>query len=73
MNKGDIVNVNLSNIQASLDPTQTIGTTTVGDALNSANVGGVGRWSISGDLLYLYAADGSLTKKLRVKNLRIDV
>lgn len=70
---GAFVNISLSNVQSVLDPTQTIGTTTVGDALNSANVGGVGRWSISGDLLYLYAADGSLTKKLRVKNLRIDV
>ena len=70
---GAFVDISLSNIQSVLDPTQTIGTTTVGDALNSANVGGVGKWSISGDLLYLYAADGSLTKKLRVKNLRIDV
>ena len=70
---GAYINVNLSNVQAQLDLTQTTGSTTVGDALNSANSGGVGKWSISGDLLYLYAADGSLTKKLRVKNLRIDV
>lgn len=70
---GAVVTINLRSTKAQLDPTQTIGTTTVGDALNSANVGGVGKWSISGDLLYLYAADGSLTKKLRVKNLRIDV
>jgi hypothetical protein len=70
---GTFVNVNLTNVQAQLDTTQNLGSTTVGDALNSANSGGVGKWSISGDLLYLYAADGSLTKKLRVKNLRIDV
>ena len=70
---GAVITINLRTTKAQLDTTQTIGTTTVGDALNSANVGGVGRWSISGDLLYLYAADGSLTKKLRVKNLRIDV
>jgi hypothetical protein len=70
---GAFANISLSNVQASLDTTQNLGSTTVGDALNSANSGGVGKWSISGDLLYLYAADGSLTKKLRVKNLRIDV
>ena len=70
---GAVITINLRTIKAQLDTTQDIGSTTVGDALNSANVGGVGRWSISGDLLYLYAADGSLTKKLRVKNLRIDV
>jgi len=70
---GAVVHFTFATVQSQLDPTQTIGATTVGDALNSANAGGVGRWSISGDLLYLYAADGSLTKKLRVKNLRIDV
>lgn len=70
---GAVIHFTFATVQSQLDPNQTIGTTTVGDALNSANVGGVGRWSISGDLLYLYAADGSLTKKLRVKNLRIDV
>jgi hypothetical protein len=70
---GAVMTINLRTVKAQLDTTQDIGDTTVGDALNSANAGGVGRWSISGDLLYLYAADGSLTKKLRVKNLRIDV
>jgi len=70
---GAFINVSLSNVQSVIDTTQNLGSTTVGDALNSANSGGVGKWSISGDLLYLYAADGSLTKKLRVKNLRIDV
>ena len=69
---GAVVTINLR-VKAQLDTTQDIGDTTLGDALNAANAGGVGKWSISGDLLYLYAADGSLTKKLRVKNLRIDV
>jgi len=70
---GAVMTINLRTVKAQLDTTQDIGDTTLGDALNAANAGGVGKWSISGDLLYLYAADGSLTKKLRVKNLRIDV
>ena len=70
---GAVMTINLRKTLSQLDTTQDIGDTTLGDALNAANSGGVGKWSISGDLLYLYAADGSLTKKLRVKNLRIDV
>lgn len=67
---GAVVTINL---RPQLDPTQVIGTTTVGDALNAANAGGVGKWNLSGDLLSLYAADGTLVKKLRVKSLRLDV
>lgn len=68
---GAVVTINLRKLQ--LDTTQDIGTTTVGDALNAANAGGVGKWNLSGDLLSLYAADGTLVKKLRVKSLRLDV
>jgi hypothetical protein len=70
---GAVMTINLRKTLSQLDTTQDIGDTTVGDALNAANAGGIGKWNLSGDLLYLYAADGSLTKKLRVKNLRIDV
>ncbi len=68
---GAVVTINLRKLQ--LDPNQTIGTTTVGDALSASNAGGVGKWNLSGDLLSLYAADGTLVKKLRVKSLRLDV
>lgn len=68
---GAVVTINLRKLQ--LDTTQDIGTTTLGDALNAANAGGIGKWNLSGDLLSLYAADGTLVKKLRVKSLRLDV
>lgn len=70
---GAVVTINLRSTEALLDPNQTIGTTTVGDALSASNAGGVGKWNLSGDLLSLYAADGTLVKKLRVKSLRLDV
>jgi hypothetical protein len=70
---GAVVQFNFATVKAQLDTTQDIGDTTVGDALNAANAGGIGKWNLSGDLLYLYAADGTLVKKLRVKSLRLDV
>ena len=70
---GAVMTINLRKTLSQLDTTQDIGDTTVGDALNAANAGGIGKWNLSGDLLYLYAADGTLVKKLRVKSLRLDV